>query len=234
MRCCVVALIVVSSWMSGQGVPAAEPSPAKTLLTERGPLMFADDLTQAPAQPWRVAKGSWTLVEGAVQVRELQSDMHGAVARRPAPQANFIVQYDFKLDGTKRTTLSINDAKGHCCRVLLDPAGLALQKDSHDQNKTDKAAILDRQPTDIAPGKWHTLLVEILGAEMVASLDGKQVVFGSHPSIDVPKKDIGLTVAGESASFRNLRVWEARPNSAWEATKAALAKDRPKTASAGR
>jgi hypothetical protein len=200
-------------------------------MAERGAPIFADDLSKSPAAPWRVLKGEWTAVDGTVQVRELKSDMHGAVARRPVPHANFVVQYSFKLDGTRRTTLSINDAKGHCCRVLIDPAGLAVQKDSHDKNKTDKAAVLDRRLTPIAAGKWHTVVVEVLGRELVASIDGQIVAYGAHESIDVPKKDIGLTVAGESASFKDLQVWEARPSSSWNATKATLLKDRPKTAS---
>jgi hypothetical protein len=209
-------------------VQAAEEG--KTLMTKRGALVFADNLSQSPVPPWRVAKGEWKAVDGALQVRELKEDMHGAVARRPVPHANFIVQYSFKLDGTKRTTLSINDAKGHCCRVLIDPAGLAVQKDSHDRNKSDKATVLERQPSPIAAGKWHTIVVEVLGPEIVASVDGRIVAFGEHPSIDVLKKDIGLTIAGESASFKDLKVWEARPNSAWETTKATLQKNRAKTA----
>jgi hypothetical protein len=205
---------------------AAEPSQPRTLMTQRGKSIFADDLTQTPAQPWRVAKGAWTPAEEAVLVKELKADMHGAVARRPVPHANFIVEYSFKLDGARNTSLSINDAKGHCCRVVIDAAGVSVRKDSHDHNQTDKPAVLDRQATPIAAGQWHTLVVEVLGPEMVASIDDKIVAFGSHPSIDVMKKDIGLTVAGESVSFKNLRVWEASPNPSWNSTKAALAKDR--------
>lgn len=210
---------------------AGETPEAKTRLTERGALIFADDFSQPPAKPWNASKGEWKVVDGAVQVKELPSDMHGAVARRALPRADFIVQYSFKLDGTKMTTLSINDAKGHCCRALVRANGLTVQKDSHDKNKTDKAAVLDRQQAPIAPGQWHTLVVEVLGPELVASVDGKLVAFGSHPSIDVAKTNLGLTVAGESASFKDLRVWEAKPNSSWEATKAALSKDKAKTAS---
>ena len=232
MRCLASCLPLMASLLSIGPLSVARAADAKTLMTDRGALIFADDFSKAPAAPWRVAKGEWMTVDGAVQVRELKADMHGAVARRPVPHANFVVQYSFKLDGTKRTTLSINDAKGHCCRVLIDPAGLAVQKDSHDKNKVDKSAVLDRRLEPIAAGKWHTVVVEVLGGEMVASVDGQIVAYGSHASIDVPKKDIGLTVAGESASFKDLQVWEAKPNSSWETTKASLLKDRPKTAAA--
>jgi hypothetical protein len=222
---------MVGTLLCTAAVQAGDTPEAKTLLTQRGALIFADDFSQPPAKPWNVAKGQWKAVDGAVEVKELKSDMHGAVARRALPQADFIVQYSFKLDGAKQTTLSINDPKGHCCRALVNAAGLSVQKDSHDKNKLDKAAVLDRQPAAIAPGKWHTLVVEVLGPEIVASVDGQLVAFSAHDSIKVTKNNIGLTVAGESASFKDLRVWEAKPNSTWEATKAGLAKDRAKTAS---
>ena len=36
------------------------------------------------------------------------------------------------------------------------------------------------------------------------------------------KANLGLTVAGEWAVFKNLRVWEASPGKDWEANKAKL------------
>jgi hypothetical protein len=47
----------------------------------------------------------------------------------------------------------------------------------------------------------------------------------------VPEKaNFGFTVAGTSAAFRNVQVWEALPNSTWEATKEKLTAARNKTA----
>jgi hypothetical protein len=216
-----VTLVVGASTAS-----SAELAEPRTLLTERGALIFSDALDQPLAAPWRVSKGSWTIADGAVQVKELKSDMHGAVVRRPLTQANFVIQCSFKLDGTKKTTVSINDPQGHCCRVLIDANGLTVQKDSHDKNQADKAAALDKQTAPIAAGQWHTLVVEVLGPEMLASVDGKLVAFGSHPSIDVAKSNVGLTCAGESVSFKQLSVWEAKPNPGWASTKVELQKNR--------
>ena len=74
--------------------------------------------------------------------------------------------------------------------------------------------------TPIKSGEWHTVVVEIRGSELLARLDGDKVAFGSDPAIDMEKTNYGLTVAGETVSFKNFRVWEATPNSSWEATKA--------------
>lgn len=211
--------------------PASEP---ETLLTERGKLLWSDDLAAAPSKDWKVAKGKWEAADGAVRGSELKSDMHGAVMRRMLPLRDAVIQFDFRLDGAKTSSLSLNDAKGHCCRVILRPDGFTVQKDSHDKNVADKAAALEVVKADFKPGEWHTLVVELSGSELLASVDGRLVGFGGHPSLDVEKTNFGFTVAGGSVSFRRLKVWEATPSKGWEAEKARLleARKSPKTAAA--
>src|SRR5262249_22587385 len=136
------------------------------------------------------------------------------------PFKDAIIRVDFKLDGAKQTTVSLNSSAGHVCRVLVQPDALIVQKDKSD---TAKAVVFQKLKTKIEPG-WHTLQVEVCGKELLASLDGKEVAFGQHDALDVPKINVGLTVAGESVSFRNFKVWEATPNKDWEKTRATLKK----------
>ncbi|HEY3899167.1 MAG TPA: family 16 glycoside hydrolase [Chthoniobacter sp.] len=195
----------------------------KTLLAERGTLLLSDDLNAAPSKEWRVAKGKWEAVDGAVQGEELPADKHPGVMRRQLKFQNAIFQYSFKLDGAKQTTLSINDEKEHVCRVLIRPNGFTVQKDDHDHDGPDKAVVFKTIATPIKEGEWHTVVVEILGEEMLASIDGDKVGFGAHELIGTPKANFGLTVNGQKVSFKNLRVWEALPNKNWAETKAKLA-----------
>lgn len=218
-RMLVLAGVVVLSWSAW----AAEPAPeGKTFMTERGKLLFSDDLAQPLSKEWKAAKGKWEVVDGAIRGSELKADLHGAVARHTVPFHNVVVQYSFKLEGAKTTTFSVNATKGHLCRVLVTPTGFSVRKDDSDKTGPDQAAILEARTTPIKPGEWHTLVIEIQGKEMLASLDGKEVAFGEHAALDVPKANFGLTVAGESVSFKNLRVWEAQPSKGWEAAKARL------------
>jgi len=202
--------------------PAKKPDAAETLMCERGKLLLRNDLEKPFASPWRVAKGKWEVVEGAIQGSELKADMHGAVVRANVAARNLVIEYSFKLDGAKTTTLSINDTAGHNSRVLITATGITARKDDHDHAGPDKAAVLQAVETPIKAGEWHTLVVEMNGAEFLARLDGKQVAYGSHEAINVDKTNIGLTVAGESASFKNLRIWEGTPKADWGATKAKL------------
>lgn len=203
---------------------AAEPAPDfKPRMTERGKLLFSDDLDKPFGKEWKVAKGKWEIVDGSMRGCELKDDMHGAVSRHPVAFSSAVIQFSFKIDGAKITSLSINGEKGHVCRVLLRPNGFTVQKDDQDGKKgTDTAAPLDTCETPIKAGEWHTMLLEIHGKEMLATLDGKHTAYGEHAAVDKPKTNIGLTVGGESVSFKNLRVWEATPNKEWATTKATL------------
>jgi hypothetical protein len=199
----------------------------KTLLAERGNLLFSDDLNATPAQEWHVAKGKWEAVDGTLQGQEVPADMHPAVIRHQLKFQNAVFQYSFKLDGAKQMALSINDDKEHVCRVMVRPDGFVVQKDSHDHNVSDKAVVFGKVSTPIKAGEWHTLVVEILGQEMLASIDGDKVGFGEHELIGTQKANFGFVVTGQTASFKNLRVWEAVPNKNWAENKARLASAAP-------
>lgn len=211
---------------------AADQGPAlKPLMTKPGKLMFSDDFSAGLGKKWHAAKGKWEATDGVVQAKELKEDHHGAVARTQLKFHDAIIEYSFKLQGSRMTTFSVNDTKEHLCRVLINPAGFTVQKDDHDHDGPDKAVVFERYPMKIEAGRWHTVLIEIKGPEMLAKI-GDQVAFGGHPALDVDKANFGLTVAGESVQFKDLRVWEAFPNPGWEATKAELAKHRPKAPAA--
>jgi hypothetical protein len=233
----VVAACSASVALAGENLP-------KTLMTERGKLLLSEDFSKpvekaaappagakkaakkaekgaAKAAPapwttgWRLRPGKWEFADGAMKGTELKEDAHGAVARYPFKFKEAVIQYDVRLDGCKQTTFSVNDAKEHVCRVLISKDGFKAQKDDHDHTGPDKAKPFTTVAQPIAPGTWHTVLIEIKGEEMVATIDGKSSA-GSDPLIATDKANFGFTVSGDGASFRNLRVWEAKANPAWE------------------
>jgi hypothetical protein len=71
----------------------------------------------------------------------------------------------------------------------------------------------------LEPGRWHTLLVEFQGLEMLARIGDETIALGSHQALDVEKTTFGLIVSGASASFKNLVIWEAQPNPGWTAVR---------------
>ncbi len=75
------------------------------------------------------------------------------------------------------------------------------------------------------------MLLEIRGSEMLARLvtndtilEKMPISFGQHSMIGVVKSNLGFTVSGASASFRNLQVFNALENKTWVTTKTQLEK----------
>ncbi|MBP6602076.1 MAG: hypothetical protein KA250_09760 [Verrucomicrobiales bacterium] len=195
---------------------AADPD---TILATRGELLLSEDFATPVAvakvekgKPWttgwRLKPGKWEFTDGALTGSEVAADKHGAVARHPLPFQDAVIQYDVRLDGARMTTLSINDQKEHVCRVLINSKGFSAQKDDHDHDGPDKVKGFGKVDLPIAAGEWKTVVLEIVGEKMVAHIDGK-TVSGTDPLLGTEKANLGFTVAGESASVRNLRVWKA-------------------------
>jgi len=199
-------LLLVLSLLPLLSLHAADPA---TQLAERGKLLFSDDFNQLNTKAWRIAKGKWEIAEGALHGAEIPADKHGGVLRHPLSFTDAIIQYDIRLDGAKTSTLSINDAKEHVARVLVSPTGFAAQKDDHDHDGPDTAISFGRKAAPFKAGEWHTVVAELLGDTLVATVDGANPIAGSHASLAVPKANFGFTVTGESVSLRNVRVWEA-------------------------
>ena len=68
--------------------------------------------------------------------------------------------FSFRLGGARQITLSVNDAREHVCRGLINPKGFVVRKDDHDHEGPNKAVVLARVPMALATGEWHTAVVE--------------------------------------------------------------------------
>jgi len=194
---------------------AEEPKPSTTpVMSKVGKLLFSDDFSTIGGD-WRHPMGAWEAKDGALKGAELAKDDHGAVFKRGLPFKNAIIEFSFKLDGASGISLSIDDEKEHVCRMSMNAGGFTVQKDDHDHEGPDKGMQFDRLSTELKTGEWYTARIEILGDEMLGQI-GEEIGFGAHELIGTDKARIGFTVAGESAEFKNLNVWEALPNEGWE------------------
>ncbi|MSU66117.1 MAG: hypothetical protein EXS38_08480 [Opitutus sp.] len=211
-------------WLVGATImPAAAPK-LIPLMTEPAESLVNDSFAGSLPKAWRAQKGTWGCEGGVLRGVEVAADKHQAVVRRPLAFTNAIITFSFRLGGARQISLSVNDAKEHVCRVLINPKGFTVQKDDHDHEGPDKAVVFARVPMTLAPGEWHTAVVEINGAEMVAQIDGAaKVGFGAHELLDRPKANLGFTVAGGPAEFRDVSITAAKPRADWAETKLRLA-----------
>jgi hypothetical protein len=225
-RALVLSLFACAAGLCSAADPAAPAAsaPPVTQMLVPGKVILDEPLNAAFGKEWKVGKGEWKPVDGALRGAELAADMHGAVARRDLTMKDTVIAVSFKLDGAKVVSLSFNGAKGHISRVRVTPTGVSVQKDDQDgKNGPDKGAVLDTASASVKPGEWHNLVVELRGADILATLDGKHTAFGSHEAIAKERTNFGLTVAGETASWKGLKVWEASgPAKDWDETKKKL------------
>ena len=93
----------------------------RPLLAIPGKVIYESKLDATPTDPWKTAKGTWEAVDGVMRGSEKPEDKHGAVTRLPNKLSDFVIEYEFKFEGAKSTSLSINALKGHMARILITP-----------------------------------------------------------------------------------------------------------------
>ena len=208
---------------------AIAPAADKPLLAVSGKVIYENKLETAPAAPWKTAKGDWAAANGVMRGSEKPEDKHGAVTRLPNKLPDFIIEYEFKFEGAKSTSLSINAVKDHMARIMITPKSVTVQRDDNDHDGPDKAIVFARLAADFAPGTWHKVRMEMVGDTMLGQVDDL-TAWGSSDLFKQDRMTPGFTVGGQSVDFRNLKICEATLNPDWEAVKATLPKPGEKVA----
>ena len=198
------------------------------LLAVPGKVIYENKLDAAPAAPWLSPKGQWELVDGVWRGSEKPEDKHAAVTRLPNKLADYVIEYEFKFEGGKTHSLSINAAKEHMARIAITPQFVTVQRDgSHDG--TRKPDIYARFAVNFAAGAWHKVHMEMVGDTVLGKVDDL-VAWGCSDAFKQDRFGPGLTVSGQSVDFRNICVREATLNPDWEKVKETLPKPGEKLA----
>jgi hypothetical protein len=217
-------------------VAKAEDLPA-TIMTKPGKLLISEDFTQPLPPPqgstaqfasgfqgWRCnvvpRGGHWEVAAGAFTGAENPEMHHPATASIGFDFKNAIIScevrvHDVPLDGRKNRFFAVRttDAKDYVCSIFLNESGMRIQKDDNDHEGPDVAVPLGALKAPIPLGEWQKVTFEILGEEMVGTLNGRSLT-GQHPLIGSEKHSV-MFVSGVEGSVRHLRIWEALPNPEW-------------------
>ena len=211
------------AWLARTATAQGETPRLAPVMTEAGVTISDDSFAQALPKSWRAAKGTWVVEGGALRGTEVKAEQHQAVVRHPLTVANAVIAFSFRLGQSRQISLSVNDAKEHVCRVIINAKGFTVQKDDHDHDGPDKAVVFARVAMNLDANAWHTAVVEINGAELVAQIDdASHLGFGAHALLDRPKANFGFTSAGGTAEFRDVKVSEATLRADWPETKRRL------------
>lgn len=195
----------------------------KPLLAVAGKVLYENKFDSEQGAQWKSPKGAWKIAGGVLLGSEKPEDKHGAVTRLPDKLSDFVFEYEFKFEGAKTTSLSLNAAKGHLARIAITPKSVAIQKDDMDHEGPDKAVVFARFSADLQPGVWHKVRMEMVGDTLLGKVD-ECVAWGAHEQFKQERTAPGLTVGGQAVEFRNLKVSEASLNPAWSEVQAMLPK----------
>lgn len=215
-----------------------------TYMTERGKLLLQQDF-EKPLPPfdgksngfasgfkaWRYNSaargGHWDVIKGTFHGRENPAAKHPATASYGFDFQDVVIQCDVlmhnvPMEGRPKRYVQVRttDARDYICSVSIDEKGISIRKDDNDHGGPDKAEPLGSFPAPMDLERWHTVTLEILGDEMVATVDGISLT-GRHPLIASSKCSI-MFVSGVEASVRNFKVWEARPNNGWKESRTSI------------
>ena len=244
------AIACVLLVLSAGYVGAAGSGP--TLATP-GKSQFDDNFARAEMTPkWRVGKGFFTIKDGVVTIAENPDDHHGAYAYVAPGFAykDIVAEFTVKLDGAKGCSLMINDSKykdshaGHILKATIAPGKVnvadwkfgAMKNDIYekmkdpattaDEKKKLRDSIKDKSAdfkVDADPTAWHVVRVEVVGDEMLVSLDDKPAAYLKSEGVNhATKNAIGFEVAGKSVLVKDVKFSEASPASDWAAHRDAV------------
>jgi hypothetical protein len=156
---------------------------------------------------WRVLSGKWEFTEGALRGSQLASDGRAGFVVYYQRFTSAVIEFDVKLEGCRQVIFRIQDPiPEHICSVRLTADGFAAQKDDHDHKGPDEAVPFGKASLPIGNGAWKTVRVAIDKETMTTTIEGR-TVRGTHPLLATEKATIEFVVVGESASFRNVRMW---------------------------
>jgi hypothetical protein len=160
---------------------------------------------------------------------------HAAVHGLEIPTKDSVVEVRIKFEGASMIDVEFDDRKytgchyGHICRAqvrlggvtIIDEKEGSMRNDIYEMkkdpaNKAEVAKLLVGRsatyPIKLEPSTWYTLVVETVGDEMRASIDGKPAGYLKSSGIGhATKSKIELGVAGKDGFFDDIKVWNAAP-----------------------
>jgi len=231
----------------------ASGADAPALLAKPGKLLFDDDFSRAEMAPkWRVGKGFFNIQDGVVTAAENPDDKHGAYAfvNPRFDYKDIVAEFSFKLDGVRACHLMMSDSTykeshaGHILRATVTPTQVQLvdmkyggmkldifdkMKDpatTPEEKKQLQASIKDKSASfkiEIDPARMHQARVEVVGDEMLMSIDGQPAGYLKSEGFNHPTKNLlGFEISGKSIQLDNVKAWEATASPDWAGQRAAV------------
>ncbi len=230
---CLLVLGLLPSGADAQEKKKKAPPDPKVWMCKRGELLWEESFEGgAWAKDWNKYKGDYKIEGDAVKVAEIASDGHHPAMSRKLGADNVIIQFRFKIEGSPWMGFAIDD-KEHVGRLMISNDQFKIVKMSG-IGGTTKGVDIDSGRVKLNDGLWHTVVWEIYGDEMIATVDDKEMALGKAPGLTPTRGRCELISGGQFAHYDDIKVWKAEPDEKWPQKRAQLMqllkKKAPKTA----
>lgn len=219
----VAGLIVLPAAAQDKKDPKKKaPAEPKTWMCKKGELLWEEKWEGAELpKDWYKGKGNWQVESGTLKGAELPADAHHAYTSRKVTDPNAVIQFSFKLDGAKWMG-GFFDGKEHVSALTLNADSFVIKKMSG-IGPTSKSTEIDSTKMKLNDGAWHTVVWEIFGDEMVATIDDQQMVLAKADGLSSDRSHLELnTGGGQWAVFKDVKVWKAEQDDKWPQKRATI------------
>jgi hypothetical protein len=212
-------LLMPAAGQDKKADPKKKPSEPKTWMCKKGDLLWEEKWEGSElSKEWYKGKGNWQVESGSLKGAELPADAHHAYTSRKVTEANAVIQFSFKLDGAKWMG-GFFDGKEHVSALSLNPDSFNIKRMSG-IGPTSKSTEIDSTKAKLGDGAWHTVVWEIYGDEMVATIDDLQMVLAKADGLSSDRSHLELnTGGGQWAQFKDVKVWKAELDEKWASVK---------------
>ncbi len=221
-------------------VVSAEDIPTEPI-AEPGELLRSSDFSEGIVGEGREGPEDWlalipgfSIEDGVLKAWQAKDD-HGAVGRTYLPMKDVIVEFRFRLEGTKTFNVVFDDQQykgshaGHIARVAFAPTQIRLGDDKEGimknsifemrrdpETRAEADKLLEGRGSivkmPIEQERWYAVRIELIGDEMRLSLDDEPVGYLKSPGLaHETKTSFHFTVNGDHALFDDVKIWEAVP-----------------------
>jgi hypothetical protein len=175
---------------------------------------------------WSRYKGNYVVEKDQLKVAEVAGDGHLPTMTRTFKESNVIIQFAFKFEGAKWLGMQLDDAvndakKEHVAQLTIQPDGFRIEKMSGFAGTT-KNTVLDQKKMKFEPGSWHTMVWEIQGDEMVATVDDTEMLIAKAEGMNPVRSRVQLVSSGEWAWYDEIKNWKSEVDPKWPKKRAVL------------
>ena len=195
------------------------PEPA---LGAKGRLLLEEKFdAESLPKGWTIKSGGVRAVDGVLHASQSkEKDGRLCLFNCALPMQDAVIQIDFKFTGRSGgINVSVNPSPGelskhgHLFSVMITPTMWNITEHNDKADRKSQSKALASAPAKFAQSKWHTLLVEFKGTNVIAHVEGREPLRASGQDFSAKKPSIEFRVLGrngEEISFDNLRVWELK------------------------